>query len=186
MSNYWIKWPRPDCEYCKDLSWASNIAIKYLNNIKNVQTTKQKAVIFDIDDTIVFGDPEQIIGVKEMDLGSHNGQEIFILPVNNQIVKIVEYAKSLGMKIILLTARPPESELASMTNMSMFRVPYDMLIVNKKEADPCFKLNTRRVIANKFHIVLTVGDQITDVLCPGTAAILKLPDPDSKVSYFSY
>jgi len=184
--DYYKDWPKPSCKYIQDVNWAAKIGVQYLNSVKTKPSNKPKCVVFDIDDTLVFGDPESIIGVREMELGEHDGQEIFILPKNEPIVKLADYCKANGFFIAVITARPKTSRLASLTNMNMFKIPYDCLVMNDADDDPCFKVNVRRKLAEKYNIVLTVGDMITDLLLCGTAAILKLPDPDSRNSYFGY
>lgn len=180
--NYWKGWPFTG-EYMKDLNWAAAVGKQYLDKIATKPSAKKKCVIFDIDDTIVFGDPDEAIGVKDMDLGVHEGQCVFILPRNKPIVKLAEHAKKLGMLVIMLTARPAESRLASKTNMEEYNIPYDAIIMNEKDEDYFFKIRVRRNIETKYDIVLTIGDQINDCMCPGTAAAIKLPDPESMCSY---
>jgi predicted secreted acid phosphatase len=188
---YYKGWPGK-CPYNDDLNWAAKLAIQYLEKIspRYKGTGKIGLVIFDLDDTIFMGDPAQVIGIVEMSLGMHKGpngeeQEIFILPVNRQIVKVANVARQLGFKIVCLTARPQESQLASVTNLNMFSVPNDMLLMNNKDEDPFFKIRVRRQLSSTPNqdIVLTIGDQFTDLYFPGSAAAIKLPDPESKVSY---
>ena len=180
---YWAGWPMGG-EYMKDLEWSSKIAISYLKKIYQKGLPSNSAVIFDVDETIVFGDPEELLGVREMELGEHKGQPLFVLPPNKHIVDIVKVCKKMGLKIIILTARPATSKLATLTNLDMFNIPYDYIITNQKEQDPSFKIQARRQLIDKFNIILTVGDQPCDVLLPGKSAVLKLPDPESKCAYF--
>lgn len=182
---YFKGWPKPNCEYVKDLIWAARIGAQFLAKIKAKKTPKPKCVIFDIDDTLVFGDPASVVGVREMELGEQeDGQEIFWLPRNGPIVKLAEYAKNNGFVVIVLTARPKTSREASRSNLIEFRIPFDALIMNDADDDPCFKVNVRRRIANKYTVCLTIGDQVTDVLCPGgQTAVIKLPDPTSLAAY---
>lgn len=183
--DYWIGWPSKG-QYYQDLVWAARCGIQYLEKISKTPKTsaKPRCVVFDIDDTLVFGDPDEAIGVREMELGEHDGQQIFILPRNEPIVKLAEKAKQLGFVIVVLTARPKESRAASITNMNMLHIPYNSLIMNDGDHDPCFKINVRRKISQTHEIVLTIGDQATDCLCPGgNTASIKLPDPTLKASY---
>ena len=184
MSQYWIKWPSGG-DYVQDLNWACKAAIQYLRKVKQSgQNYTRPCVLFDVDETLVFGDPEEKVGVREMELGDHNGQPVFVLPPNPQIVKIALEAKKLGFSIIVLTARPKTSKLATITNMDMFRIPYNQLIMNERDEDPEFKIRIRRMISKNNTLLLTIGDQCCDVLLPGKSAALKLPDPESKCSYF--
>lgn len=181
---YWKGWPSK-CPYNDDIKWACKIAIEYLNKIapKYRNSNKVGIVVFDIDDTLCFGDPANVIGVREMELGVHNGQEVFILPMNNPVVKVAEVAHKHGFKIVALTARPKESKMASITNLNMFRVPFDHIIMNDGDEDPFFKIRVRRNLQKQNQdVVLTVGDQPFDVYLPGKAAAIKLPDPEDKMS----
>jgi predicted secreted acid phosphatase len=181
---YWNGWFKNIGEYSTDLIWALNVGKSILDKYKKKQTSKPKCVIFDIDDTLVFGDPESVMGVKEMELGEIDGQDVFFLPRNEPICKLAEYAKANGFVIIVITARPKGSRLASLENMKHLRIPFDALIMNDGDSDPCFKVGVRRKIALKYEVCMTVGDQITDVLCPGAnTSFIKLPDPSSKASY---
>ncbi len=181
---YFRGWNTNSGEYYNDLIWAFKVGKSVLDKYKVKQTPKPKCIVLDIDDCTLFGDPCNVCNVKEMELGEIDGQDIFILPGNEPIVKLAEYAKANNFIIIVLTARPKISTLASRKNLDMLKIPYTALIMNDGDDDPCFKVGVRRRIANKYEVCLTVGDQITDVLCPGAnTAFIKLPDPTSKASY---
>ena len=172
--------------YFQDLLWAMKVGMQYLDRIKNKPSQKPKCVVFDFDDCLVFGDPASVVGVREMELGEHDGNEIFCLPRNEPIVKLAEYSKSRGFQVVILTARPKTSREATKWNSHMFKIPFDAIVMNDGDDDPCFKVNVRRRIATKYEVILTIGDQITDCLCPGKAAFIKLPeigsyDEDRKV-----
>lgn len=178
IHKYFRGWPKPSNYYVQDLIWGMKIGMQYLDRIKNKSSAKPKCVVFDFDDCLVFGDPASVVGVRDMELGEHDGSEIFILPRNEPIVKLAEYAKANKFQIIILTARPKESREATRWNSNMLRIPFDAIIMNDGDKDPCFKVNVRRRIALKYDISLTIGDQITDCLSPGgKTAFIKLPDP---------
>jgi hypothetical protein len=178
LQKYFKTWPKPSNPYVIDLIWAMKVGMQYIDSIKNKPTEKPKCAVFDFDDCLVFGDPAQIVGVREMELGEHDGSEIFVLPRNEPIVKLAEYAKNSKLQIIILTARPKESREATKWNSQMLKIPFDAIIMNEGDKDPCFKVNVRRRIAAKYTVCITVGDQITDCLCPGgNTAFIKLPDP---------
>jgi len=181
--NYFKGWPTSG-DYVHDLNWASKVSIDYLRKLKQTKKLVRPCVLFDVDETLVFGDPEEKLGVREMELGDHSGQPVFILPPNPQIVKIAKEARNLGFKVIILTARPSTSKLATVTNLDMFGIPYDKVFMNDKDEDPEFKIRLRRRISEQNSLLLTIGDQPCDVILPGRSGILKLPDPDSKCSYF--
>ena len=180
IKSYFNGWPKPSSAYVQDLVWAMKVGIQFLDRVKNIQTSKPKCVVFDFDDCLIFGDTASTVGVKEMELGEHDGDEIFLLPRNEPICKLAEFAKANKFTIIILTARPKTSCEATRWNCRDFRIPYDAILTNDKMDDACFKVNVRRRVAAKYDIMLTVGDQITDCLCPGgKTAFIKLPDPGS-------
>ncbi len=179
LNNYFKGWPNPSNAYVQDLIWGMKVGIQFLDSVKNKPSAKQKCVVFDFDDCLVFGDPASVVGVREMELGEHDGNDIFTLPRNEPICKLAEHAKMNKFMVIILTARPKTSREATRWNCRDFRIPYDAIIMNDGNNDPCFKVNVRRRIAASYDaVVLTVGDQITDCLCPGgKTAFIKLPDP---------
>jgi len=200
-TEYFRNWPN-QCPYNDDLKWASSVGIQYLQKIAPIYKTNGRTgiIIFDIDDTLIFGDPgvkldkhgEEVgvVGVEPGSLGKHldsNGKlvDVFFLPVNVSIVKIATVAKQLGFTVYCMTARPKESELASIVNLKMFQIPCDKLIMNEKVEDPFFKVRVRRKINEipNTDIVLTVGDQTNDVYLPSKSAVIKLPDPTRKCAY---
>lgn len=194
--SYWKGWPNK-CPYTDDLKWACQIAVNYLRKIAPMyQKGGSKEgiiglVIFDLDDTLFMGDPEEALGHEPMSLGHQKlpsgiEGEVFILPPNEIVVQVAHEAKKLGFKIICLTARPKESQVASLANLNMFKVPYNMLVMNDKDEDPYFKVKLRKKLALKpgQEVVCTVGDQFTDLYLPGgNTCGVKLPDPESKCSY---
>ena len=197
-ASYWYGWLKNKGNYFNDLMWAYKAGVSIIDKYEKVKTPKPKCVVFDIDDTLVFGDPEEALGlkefkfmnqelalgVKEMPIPEERGEDIFFLPKNEPIVKLLEYAKKKGFVIVILTARPKSATTSSIENLNHYRIPYNSILMNEGDRDPCFKLNTRRKLAERYHICLTVGDQITDVLCPGAnTAFIKLPEPDSKCCY---
>lgn len=178
LYSYFKEWPKPSNLYVQDLIWAMKVGIQFLDRVKTRPSPKPKCVVFDFDDCLVFGDPASIVGVREMELGEHDGNEIFTLPRNEPICKLAEHAKANKFVVIILTARPKTSREATRWNCRDFRIPYDAIVMNDSDDDPCFKVNVRRRIAAKYDVVLTVGDQITDCLCPGgKTGFIKLPDP---------
>jgi hypothetical protein len=203
---YWTGWPGK-CPYNDDVNWACSIAIQWLQKIapNYKKSGKTGLVVFDLDDTLFMGDPEHIIGMTEMSLGNQkpprcadcvknnrqeckgcSSQEVFILPPNKQVVKVANVARELGFKIVCLTARPKESQLASVANLNMFNIPHDMLIMNDKDEDPFFKVRVRQKLSAPANqdIVCTIGDQFTDIYLPGkNTCAIKLPDAESKCAY---
>jgi hypothetical protein len=183
--NYYKGWPSQNCPYIKDLEWAKEYAIKYLKSCPVYYREQERgAIVLDLDDTIVFGDPENYVGIREYVMGENeNGQEIYILPTNQPIVDIMNYAKSIGFTIIVATARPEKSRAASIKNLELFGIPYDHLFFVNETPGISAELNKYRTlqkIKQKHEIILYVGDQLQDA-CYYPCSI-KLPDPTLKRS----
>lgn len=179
FKEYFKNWPKKTSKYVQDLEWALAVGVQYLDKVKlKPSTGKPRCVVFDFDDCLVFGDPTGVVGVKEMELGTQDGHDIFILPRNEQVVMLAEHAKKNGFQVIILTARPAESKEATKWNSQMLKIPHDAIITNDSNVNFCFKAVVRKRIAEKYDIVLTVGDRITDCIRPGgRAGFIKLPDP---------
>ncbi len=190
-SSYWANWPK--CEYNKDLQWVAEVVNKYLVSKKFGISGKPDAIVFDIDETLIFGDPEEILDLEELtytvNLAEGKKYTVEISPANLPIISIVNTAVKLGIKIILLTARLSSAKIDTIKNMEVLGIHYDKLIMNSQDLkgapkDPCFKLLERKKLAVDYNIVATVGDQLTDLYLPGAKTlVVKLPDVKSKCSY---
>ena len=193
LQKYYKDWPNP-CPYKSDLKWASERVLTYLIKLAPLYkgTNKKGLVVMDLDDTIFFTDDAEILGHQEGSLGIRYDSELkqdvslFYLPINEEISLIATKAIELGYKVIALTARPPESRLATITNLRMFKIPISCLLMNTKEADPYFKINIRKKLSESptQDIVITIGDMPNDLIfCGGSSAFVKLPSPDLPCSY---
>ena len=105
--------------------------------LKNRVVGEKDAVMFDIDDTLIFT----------------NGN------ANVPIIKLLHYAKSLGYKIIIITARTAVRGTVEITQyqLKQYGIPYDALVIT-----PAYnKGNIKR--ESGLNYVLSVGDQDTDL-----------------------
>ena len=105
--------------------------------LKNRVVDEKDAVMFDIDDTLIFT----------------NGN------ANVPIIKLLHYAKYLGYKIIIITARPAVRGTVEITQyqLKQYGIPYDALVIT-----PAYnKGNIKR--ESGLNYVLSVGDQDTDL-----------------------
>ena len=172
VKSYFLNWPKS--LYNHDLRLAKRNIIEYLNTV----SVENKTILIDCDDTIFFGDPEQVIGIREMELGmNEDGHEIFILPINREIKDIVLHAKNLGFNVVFWSARPLQSRAATIENLEMFDIPYNELIVNENDEDPDFKIQIIEKLSSRYNIVCTIGDQEFDCYLPYA---VRLPNPESK------
>lgn len=105
--------------------------------LKNRKIGDKDAVMFDIDDTLIFT----------------NGR------ANTQMIKLLKYAKSLGYKIVIITARPLLPMTASFTKnqLRLYGIPYDLLYITPAQNKGNVKVKTG------LRYILSVGDMETDL-----------------------
>lgn len=156
----------------------------YLVNLlirdSNKQTSLPKAIIMDVDDTLVSTVNSKVTFVKI------NKNSVFLYPGIKPIVQVAQLAKKLGYKIIILTARPRESFLSTKFNLDILQVPYDEIHMNNYKQDISFKYKIRQHLMKSYYILFTLGDQIGDVNGPPGLLGIKLPSQDSyKVRIYS-
>ena len=105
--------------------------------LKNRVVGEKDAVMFDIDDTLIFT----------------NGN------ANVPIIKLLHYAKHLGYKIIIITARPliPATVEFTKFQLNQYGIPYDVLVITPAQN----KGNVKR--KSGLNYILSVGDMDTDL-----------------------
>ena len=105
--------------------------------LKNRVVGEKDAVMFDIDDTLIFT----------------NGN------ANVPIIKLLHYAKQLGYKIIIITARPAVRVTVEITQyqLKQYGIPYDALVITPAHNKGTIKRKSG------LNYVLSVGDQDTDL-----------------------
>lgn len=146
---------------------------KYCNKLllSNYQreTPLPKAIIMDVDDTLVYTNtPYKLLNIQD--------NVIFVFPGIKQIIDIAKSAKKLGYNIIILTARPNESFLSTKFNLDLLEIPTDVIIMNDYNHPPSFKYDVRKSLMLKYSILFTIGDQPTDVDGPPGIIGIKLPN----------
>lgn len=171
-------WPY-NGKYIDTLNKVYNLVVNYLYNFPKY---KNFTVIFDIDDTLVFTDPANSLSynVKK----NINGYMIF--PANIQIVNLAKLCKKLGFYVIIITARPYETEESSIYNLKLLGVEYDKLIHNHEYPNPSFKINLKKKISQNHNIILSIGDAWHDILNLINCLCIKLPDLTDNNAYFTY
>jgi predicted HAD superfamily phosphohydrolase YqeG len=160
-------------KYYELLTNTKNYLIKLLEKHKN----EYDSIIVDVDDTLVFTDPLNVMDTaKYIKVGKNT---LFIYPPITQIVELVCFAKKLGYKIIILTARPKESFLSTKFNLDLYSIPYDEIYMNNKAQHISFKYNIRQTLSKTNKVLFTIGDQVYDVNGPNSMFGVKLPSLNS-------
>lgn len=189
--DYWFGWPLK-CKYTNELKYVNKVVSSFL--IKKAEQCRNNGkdlskylVVFDLDETLFMGDPKKTLQLSPMTYvdPSNKNEYIFILPPNKSIVDIAKLSHKLGFTNICITARPMDAKDSSIHNLKMYDIPYNALIMNDKEQDPCFKIKQRiQLSSDSREIICTIGDQLTDLFLPGpNACAVKLPNEDLACAY---
>jgi hypothetical protein len=147
-----------------------------LENSCNIITKLPKAIIMDVDDTLVkTGTQFKLIKLKN--------HTIFIYPGIKEMIDVAKKAHQLKYNIIIITARPKSSFLSTKFNLDLLGVPYKEIYMNDENLPITFKYHVRKHLMTKYSILFTVGDQIPDVDDPPGLLGIKLPSKDSNKVY---
>ena len=148
-------------KYRKKLTQARDVAVQVLldYSMKQRMGTAGRgipAVMFDIDDTLVnyVGEP----------LGD--------------IIKVYKVAKTMGFKIIIITARSETYTNQTRRELDSIGIDYDFLYLRSKDDNYAdFKLSKKTYLKNFYDmdIVLSMGDQWIDVNGKNSGTGIKLP-----------
>lgn len=175
--NYYKGYPEKGM-YVKDLKRVENFCKKKILQNKRV---KNRTIVFDFDDTLVYTRPYNPFEINVVEY-TKNREPIFYLPPIEQMCNVARLAKKNGYVIIIITARPPTSEKATIANLNAYNIPYDLVYCDKyKGTNIKFKQQLREKLSKQCNIIMTIGDQWWDVENPGKECIgIKLPSPKEK------
>ena len=179
---YYIGWPYSGKYYDK-LNEIYYLLYNYLINF-NISKRKKYTVIFDIDDTLVYTDHFNIFQNKKFPYNWIKGYMLF--PEIPQMVKILNLCKKLGFKVIIITARPYESEKSSIKNLELLGIKYDEMYHNNNYPDLNFKIALKQKLSKTNNIILSVGDQYPDLKGLTDCLCIKLPCYQDSNAYFTY
>lgn len=179
--NYYRGWPNSG-KYYNKMNQISNDLYKYLTNLPNLG--KKYTAIFDVDDTLVFTDPANLYPNKKFPMNWYPGYMIF--PPIQQMVNICKLCYDLGFKIIIITARPYESEASSKKNLELMGIKYHEMYHNKNYPDINFKIELKKKLALTNNIALSVGDQWPDIKGIEGCLCIKLPSIQEQKAFFTY
>ena len=177
--NYYNGWPLKGAYYEK-LNMIYNILYNYLINFP--KTGIKYTVIFDIDDTLVYTDQA---GLYPYYNPYNYLKGYMIFPPITQIIRIIKLCKKLGFKVIILTARPYESEKSSIKNLELLDIKYDEIYHNYTP-DSNFKIDFKKKLSKTNKIILSIGDQWPDIQGLTDCLCIKLPDYSDINAYFTF
>ena len=172
--NFFIGWPYYG-DYVYKLNKIEFIVKNYLRkNFCNKRKEYEYAVIFDIDDTLVYTDGAK---VAQNWINSYEAKyKNMIFPPIYQMIRLAKYAKEkCGLKVIIITARPQQSYNASVQNLKLFGIEWDDMYHTGSQEK---KIELKRALSNypyRYNFVLSIGDQWPDLMGLNNYLCIKLP-----------
>ena len=177
---YFQGWPNSG-QYYETLN---NIYFLLYNYLINFPRNQNCTVIFDIDDTLVYTDSAKLFKNAKFPNKWISGYMLF--PEIPQIAKIAILCKNLGFKVIILTARPYDSEKSSKKNLEILGIKYDEMYHNLDYPNIEFKIKFKNKLSKTNNIILSVGDQWPDIEgSPYGTLCIKLPSQQDHKAYFT-
>lgn len=145
---------------------AFNIARLILDNeLRKMLLTKKLAVIVDVDETVLDNSPFQAKIILEKTQYPEYWNEWCELAQAKALpgaVEFLNYAKSKGAEVFYVTNRKENLKEKTIKNLKAKGFPYadiEHLYMRKDESG---KEKRRQVIAANYHIVLFIGDNLSD------------------------
>lgn len=173
-------------KYFQEISAELNKAKKYLDiQIRNRKNAKL-AIVLDVDETAL----SNFDHLKRMHFTGNTEAftAAYLLGESSAIeptLKFYQYAVNHNVKVFFVTGRPDTPEISTITVMNLKRAGYHTFeniymrpIENDKITSAEFKEEARKDITRKgYEIILTIGDQVSDITGGFTEAKVKLPNP---------
>ena len=181
-------------DYQTKIAQQANRAIKYINTHPATQTeydriffwrkhTKLDTIVFDIDETLLSNWPEVKrshchYDPKRWSTWVEQARATGIAPT----IKLLHLAQRQGYAIILLTTRKESHRQATIHNLKSSGISHwNKLVMKKnqqKQYTACgYKADERTSMAKHYHVVMNIGDQISDFCGSNNGIIIKLPNP---------
>jgi predicted secreted acid phosphatase len=133
----------------------------YINNYK---ISKKNAVMFDIDDTLLY--------VRE------NKNEVTLVPIK-PMIDLLNYCILKGLFVVIITARDSIYKSQTINDLNRYSINYSFLYLRKNGEDNIdnFKDLVKEYLYEKYKlkIIMSVGDQIIDIAGPYSGYGIKLP-----------
>jgi len=149
---------------------ASELGCNYIDNYINTLKNKPKkgAVMFDIDDTLLYVKGDTLIPIKP-------------------IIDLLNYCITQDLLIIIITAREQKYRQYTIDDLNNNGINYSFLYLRKSPEDDneMFKSKIKEELFYNYgiKILLSVGDNIIDVIGPKSGYCLKLPNKTDKKLY---
>ena len=175
-----VEWYYECGQYDRDLDKIVNDA---LSHFKRISTANKATVIFDIDDTVL----SDYADAKSISFGyipklSHEWVLRADAPAIPQTKRLYDYLIDRGFTIVFLTGRKHNEHDASAKNLkTQGFTQFDRLIVRQEDEESLtakqYKTKHRKKLsAEGYRIVGSIGDQWSDLEGELTGYVVKLPN----------
>jgi predicted secreted acid phosphatase len=138
---------------------AANLGITYLDKFKNFGN--KPAVMFDIDDTLLFVDDYDLTPITP-------------------IIDLLNYCITLDLLIIIITARSEIYRTETIKQLNKFGINYSYVYLRKSPEDDNSQFKSKvkqRLLENyDIKIIMSIGDQMVDIVGDYSGYCLKLPN----------
>jgi predicted secreted acid phosphatase len=177
--------------YAADCAAVAAKASEYLD--RRARQVTKPAAVFDIDETSLSNWPAyrangwgRITGgpcdLEKGPCGLRAWQETGLSKAIPSTLELVRHARALGVAVFFITGRPPNLREATERNLRAEGYEWDGLVLLPEgaafESAVDFKAPERRKLAEKgYTVLLTIGDQQSDLAGGYAERTFKLPNP---------
>lgn len=168
-------------QYVRDIEQVSSAARAWVQT-RTPRPGEKLAAVFDIDETLLSNLPHMLqcafcsSGIQaQLFANSH-------LPPIPPVVDVYNFAKSKGIAVILLTGRSESGRTATVADLTAANISgyADLLMRPAGNTQPAaiMKADARKgVEAKGYKIILSIGDQLSDLAGGFAERTYKLPNP---------
>jgi acid phosphatase len=168
-------------EYAHEIEQVASAAHSWVQT-RTPKPGEKLAAVFDIDETLLSNVPNILqcafcsSGIQAQLFANHH------LPPIPPVVDVLNFAKSKGVAVILLTGRSEPARAATIADLTAANITgYAELLLRpagNTEHAAILKANARRgVEAKGYKIILSIGDQLSDLAGGYAERTYKLPNP---------
>jgi len=146
---------------------AYNIARLRLDNFVTLETSKPKAIMTDIDETILDNSPYQVHqalqGKDYDDKTWHEWTDRADADTVPGAVSFFQYAASKGIEIFYVTNRDEKERISTLANLKKFGFPFADNAHLKLKTTTSSKQPRRDSIEMHFDLIMQIGDNLNDM-----------------------
>ncbi len=146
---------------------AFNVARDYLDRDLTKTSTKKRAIVVDVDETIIDNSPYQADNILKNQSYNSTSWEAWVERARARAipgaVEFLNYAHQKGVSVFYISNRKQKNHEATLKNLKAlgFPVSQNSLLLREKDND---KTKRRSLVEGKHFIVFLMGDNLGDFL----------------------